>query len=445
MKFIKTKQIIFTVLLLAGFNAFAQEEVWTYEKCVEYAVSQNIDIKQAALNMQQSEINYRQSKADRLPSVSASVSQSVGLQSGFESSGYYSSYGSSLSTNYGINASVTLFDGFKLRNQIEQSEIQTESSKYYSETVKESVELNILNSYLSILYAQEELENAEKQIEATEEQLRLAKERFDVGVISKSDYLEVKSELATEKLTLANAKSSLTMEKLSLMQLMELPGSSDFEISFPDISKLLPQITEVSADTVYQAAVKIKPQIKEAEYKVKSVMLDKKIAQAGFYPSLTMSAGVNTGWANNQSNYSYTEQLSNSLSPSARLTLSIPIFQKKQVKTNISTAEISIQTASLTEISVKNSLRKEIEQAVADLNTVGINYLASLEQYEASKEAYDVASEKYELGIINSVDFMLVKTGLISAESTLLQTKYKLLFSSKIIDFYKGNPIQFEN
>ena len=446
MKIFEKKWIGLIFLQLSALNCIAQVEAWTYNKCIEYALSQNIDIKQAALNMQQYEINYRQSKSNLLPSVNASVSQSFGLQKNIdETTGEYGSYGSASSTSYGINASATGFSGFKMKNQIEQSQLQWESSKYYSETIKESVELNILNAYLAILYAQEEVVNAEKQIEATEQQLELTKERFDLGLISRSDYLEVKSEMASEKLTLAKARSTLAMEKLNLMQLMELPVTGDFQVVFPDIEKLLPQITGEDAGTVYQQALQNKPQIKEAEYKVKSTVLDEKIARAGLYPSLSISAGVNTGWSSSQSGYSYGSQLSNSLNPNAGFTLSIPIFQKNQVKNNIKIAQINIQGAQLEETNTKNSLRKEIEQAVTDLNTAGINYLASIEQYEASKEAYAVATEKYEQGILNSVDFMLVKNSLISAESTLLQTKYNLLFSSKIIDFYKGYPIQFEN
>jgi outer membrane protein len=133
------------------------------------------------------------------------------------------------------------------------------------------------------------------------------------------------------------------------------------------------------------------------------------------------------------------------LNPNAGLTLSIPIFQKGQVKNNIKTAKIATESAKLDEVDAKNTLRKEIEQAVVDNNTAKANYYASEEQYEASKEAYAVAEEKYGVGVINTVDFMLVKSDLIEAESSLLQQKYNLLFSDKIIDFYKGIPIRFSN
>lgn len=445
MNLIRISTISLTLLLSALFKSYGQQGAWTYDKCIDYALEQNISVKQAELNVNKYNLNYRQSKYDQLPSVSGSVSQQFGMSKEYDqNTDTYGDYETSTSTSYGVSASVSLFNGLKQKNEIEQSKLQLESGKYYSETVKESIELNILDAYLAILYAQEEVNNANKQIETTNEQLVLAEERYKLGIISKSDLLEVKSELASEKLTLANAASTLTIQKIALMQLMDLPVTNDFEVAFPDIDKLLPSIDDEDAALIYQQAVQIKPEIKEAELNVESSTLDKKIAKADLFPSLSFNAGLSSGLSGSD-NFELSTQISNSLTPSAGLTLSIPIFQKNQVRTNIKLAQISIESSMLDEIDVKNSLRKEIEQAVADLNTASIKYLASEEQYEASKEAYVVAEEKYNLGIINSVDFMLVKNDMIEAESTLLQTKYNLLFSSKIIDFYAGTPIQFDN
>jgi outer membrane protein len=56
-------------------------------------------------------------------------------------------------------------------------------------------------------------------------------------------------------------------------------------------------------------------------------------------------------------------------------------------------------------------------------------------------ESYRVAEEKFNQGIINSVDFLVQKTNLILAESKLLQAKYNLLFSQKVLDFYMGKSL----
>jgi len=133
--------------------------------------------------------------------------------------------------------------------------------------------------------------------------------------------------------------------------------------------------------------------------------------------------------------------LKNQISPSLGLSLSVPVFQKKQAKTSISLAKIGVMNAELEEINTKNQLRKEIEQAVVDVESAQLEYEASTEQYQAVQESNEVANEKFHLGLMNSVDYLFEKTNLITSESKLLQSKYNLIFSYKILDFYKGVSI----
>jgi outer membrane protein len=373
-----------------------------------------------------------------LPSVSGSVNQSFNWYKGFDSStGQYGNSNGSNSTSYGLSTSVSLFNGQKLTNKIKQAEINFESGRYYSETVKESVGLNIVNAYLQVLYAYESVKNAEKQIESTTEQLAFAQERMNLGVISMSDYLQVKSELASEKSTLASAQSQLSINKVSLMQLMELPVDSNFEIASPNLDSLLFSLEKPNAQEIYNAALKFKPEIKNAELTTESSKLDVKIAKADALPSLSANGGLSTSYSSLNSG-SYSSQLKDKVNPSIGLSLSVPIFQKKQIKTNIGLANIAVSEAELDEMNTKNELRKSIEQACVDVNSAQAQYESSIEEYNATKESYDVADEKYKLGLLNSVDLLIQKTNLITSESKLLQAKYNLIFSSKVVDFYKG-------
>ena len=412
------------------------------EECINYALSKNIQIQKTELTNDRNQLTANQAQSNRLPSVSASVRENFNWYKGFDAStgGYGSSSGAN-STNYSLSSSLSLFNGQKLDNKIKQAELDLESGRFNSEAVKESVGLNILNAYLQVLYAIESVSNAEKQIVSTTEQLNLAKERMDLGVISMSDYLQIKSELAAEKSTLASAQSQLAMGKVTLMQLMELPVDSNFEISSPNLESLLVDSAEPNAQEIYNLALGIKPQIKTAELDKESAMLDVKIAKADALPSLSMDAGLSAGYSSLTKNSGYTQQLKDKLNPSVGLSLSIPIFQKNQIKTNIASANISVSDAELTEINTKNDLRKNIEQACADVVAAKSNYIASLEQNQSTQESSDLTTEKYRQGLINSVDYLIQKTNLITSESKLLQSKFKLIFSYKVIDFYKGVPL----
>ncbi|MFA5327303.1 MAG: TolC family protein [Prolixibacteraceae bacterium] len=442
MKTIQTSLLITGILILfSGFTGKAQSKSWTLEECINYALSKNIQIQKTELTNDRNQLYSDQAQANRLPSMNASVRQNFNWYKGFDSTtGQYGSSNGSNSTSYSVSSSVSLFNGDKLNTKIKQAELDLQSGHYYSESVKESVGLNILNAYLQVLYAYENVNNAEKQIESTTEQLALAQERMDLGVISNSDYLQIKSELATEKSTLASAQSQLSIDKVTLMQLMELPVDPNFEVISPNLDSLLVENNQPDAQEIYNLALGFKPQIKNAELTRESTMLDVKIAKADFLPSVSMDAGLSSAYSS-LTNSAYTSQLKDKVNPSIGLSLSIPIFQKKQVKTNVSLANIAVSDAELDEINTKNQLRKDIEQACVDVVSAKSLYNASVEQQQSSQESYDVTTEKYRLGLLNSADFLIQKTNLITAESKLLQSKFSLIFSYKVLDFYKGVPL----
>lgn len=430
------------LIIVSGLNGKAQVKTWSLEDCIKYALDKNIQIKKSDLTNDQNQLYSNQAKDNRLPSLNASVNQNFNWYKGFDSAtGQYGSSNGSNSTNYGINTNVSLFNGDKLNSRIKQAELNLQSSKFYSETVKESVGINILNAYLQVLYAYENVKNAEKQIESTTEQLALAKERMDLGAISSSDYLQIKSELSSEKSTLATAKSQLAIDNVTLEQLMELPVDPNFAISSPNLDQLLIGFVQPDAQEIYNLALGIKPEIKNIELTKESTALNVKIAKADFVPVISANAGLSTGYSSLNTGSAYGTQLSDKINPSVGLSLSIPIFQKKQVKTNVGIANIAVTNAELDVVNTKNQLRKSIEQACVNVVSAQSQYTASLEQKQSSQESYDLTNEKFKVGLLNSVDFLVQKTSLIASESKLLQSKFNLIFSYKVLDFYKGVPL----
>jgi outer membrane protein len=426
-------------LVVMGEDIIAQQDsIWTLDKCINYALSRNIQVRKSELSNQQYMVYSEQAKAQRLPSVNASASQNFNWSKSNAAgeSGLNGSNGS----NYSVNSGVVVFNASRLTNLIKQAELSIEGGRYSLETTKESISLSILNAYLQILYAEEQVSNSEKQIESIASQLNLAEEKLTLQAISQSDYAQVKSQLASEKLTLANSQSQLAIAKVTLEQLMELPVSDNFKIAHPDLSESLNQNRIPDVKLVYETALAIKPQIKNAAINKEIASLDEKVARAGLFPTLSASAGISSGFSS-LNNDSYFGQINNGVYPSAGFSLSIPIYQKKQVKTSIAVAKIGYQNAELSESDTKNNLRKSIEQACVDVKSAQIKYEANKENYSATLEASLLSDEKFKQGVVNSVDYLVSKTNLIVAESELLQSKYNLIVSYKILDFYMGIPL----
>jgi outer membrane protein len=429
---------VITFMLPALLVKAQQDSVWTLEKCISYALEKNIQVRKGELSNQRYQEYAGQAKALRYPSLNAAVSQNYNWSQGVNvgQTGYVGVNGSVINVNTG----VTLFNASKLTNQIRQAELDIAGGLYSLETTKELISLNILDAFLQILYAEEQIKNSEKQIESTASQLNLASERLAMQVISQADYAQVKSQLASEKLTLANAQSQLAIAKVNLEQLMELPVTDGFNIAHPDFKEMVNQNRVPDVRSVYETALGIKPQIKNAEVNKEIAALDEKIAKAGYYPVLSASAGVGTTYSS-QGSDPYVDQINKGVSPSIGLALSIPIYQKNQVKTSVAVAKIGYQDAELTEINTKNELRKSIEQACLDVSSAQVEYEASIENFQATSEAAALSDEKFRQGIINSVDYLVSKTNLIMAESELLQSKFNLIYSYKVLDFYAGVPL----
>ncbi len=437
--------LCFFLLISVGHYLNAQVKVWSVDDCINYALEKNIQIQKALVSNKISEINLDFSKSAWYPSLSGSVRQNFDWSNQNNTTTGSTVFREGNGTNISVNSGMTVFNGNKLRNNVKKSQTDYEADKYNTEIIRENIRLSVLNAYLQVLYSEESVKNSNNQITSTIEQLNLAGERLKLGAIANSDYLQVKSQLATEKQTLATAESQLAINKITLMQLMELQDYSDFSIERPNLDSLINQKRVPDPKDVFQVSLGIRPEVKNAELLNKSSQISVEIARANFFPDITLNAGISTLYSGPNSGSSYGSQIGNNISPGIGLTASIPIYLNKQVRTNVKIAKRNTENAGLDELNVKNQLRKSIEQACQDVTSSQIEYEASAEAYNAVKESFDVASEKYFQGLMNSVDFLIQKTSYISSESAYLQSKYKLVFSYKVLDYYLGLPLSFKN
>ena len=437
--------IISCVLSIAsGTFLNGQSKVWTVNECIQYALDKNIQVQKALVGNDISEINLSYAKSAWYPSLSGSARENFNWSNQSGTTPGSTVFKESNGTNISLSSGMTIYNGNRIRNSVRKSETDNEADKYNTDIIKENVSLNVLNAYLQVLYAEEQVKNSINQINSTAEQLNLAGERAKLGQISNSDYLQVKSQLATEKQTLAIAQSQLAINRITLMQLMELHQTSDFQIEHPNLDSLINQKRIPDPTEVYQTALGIKPEVKNAELLKKSSQISVELAKGNYYPNISMNAGLSTLYSSGQTGSSLGYQIKNNIAPSIGLSASIPIYLNKQVRTNVAIARKNTNNAEFDELNVKNQLRKAIEQACQDVTSSQIEFEASTEAYNAVKESFDVAAEKFFQGLLNSVDFLVQKTSFISEESSYLQSKYKLIFSYKVLDFYTGQPLSFK-
>lgn len=433
-----------SLIVLAGFlfvQAQAQES-WSLQKCVDYALANNIVIKQYEINTNYQQNELQQSKNNRLPEVNANGSQSFSFGRSQQADGTYKAMNTA-TTNFGVGTSAVIYSGGRMTNNIANQEFLLKKSFEDLKKAKDDVSLNIASSYLEILYAKELIKVSEAQVDQTKKQIELTSKLVEAGKVAQGALLEIQSQLASEELTLVNQQNSLQLALLNLAQLLELDNYANFDIVTPELPELKAQMSISTTTEVYGKAVGNRPEIKSAEYQLKSSETQLKIAQSAYYPTLSASAGVSDNYFNmmNIKEDGFGTQLKNNNSEYVGLSLNIPIFSKFQNKTNIANSKLQIENNRLSLESKKKDLRRQIEQAYT-------NSVAALKRYNSNqvavtsmRESFRYVEEKYNAGKVNAVEYNDSKSKLAIAESNLIQAKYEFIFRSKILDFYNGIPI----
>ena len=436
---------LITVIFFAIITTQAQE-TWDLQKCIDYALGNNIQIKQQDLSTGYYDNELKQAKNNRLPSLSGSISNNFSFGRTLQYDNTYANYNSN-QTGGSLSANITLLNGLILKNSVDMAEYDMNASLQDLQKAKDDVTLNVAAAYLQILFSEELVQVATDQLEVTKLQIERTQKLVNAGSLAKGSLLEIEAQYAQEELNLVNEENSLQLAYLNLYQFLELPASEQFNVEQPIIPVLSANETMLNSMDVFKKAVQTRPEVKSAELKLESYKKQVNIAKGSLYPSLSFGADYYNSYNNKYSDalgnsIPFSDQIINNERYGAGLNLSIPIFSKGQVRTQIRNASLQVTTQELEVQSTKNLLRKEIEQAYTNALASLKRYMASDKAVESMQEAFRYTEEKYNVGMVNSLDYNQAKNNLTSAKSDLAQAKYEYIFRTKILDFYNGTAIE---
>jgi outer membrane protein len=435
------KSILILVLFIVSFS-FAQNKQWTLQECVNYALENNISVRQAQLNAQTNEQNIKSAKGQFLPSVSASASHNVNVGSQEIYTNNFVDQ-TNHSTNLGVSVSQSIFNGFRNTLLHKQSMLNLESSNLELDRIRDDISLNVVNSYLNILFNIENLAVAQSQYAFSEKQLGQVKELVDAGVQPKGNLLDVEATLANDEQRVIAAENSLMLAKLTLSQLLQLPAST-FEVKTVEVGTPSDQLLYENSTSVYDVAVTNRSEIKSAEKNIEISKISTDVSKSGYLPSLSATYSYGTGAR--YSSLTDTElgmfkQFENNLGHSLGLSLNIPIFSRFQNNTSVAKSKIQEEVAQLNLEQTKLTLQSNIERAFTDARAALKTYLASQKSLISQKLAFENAQERYNIGVMNSFDLDQARNRLVSAEASLINAKYDFVFKTKVLDFYAGKSL----
>ncbi len=438
--------LLFTAILListAG-KTTAQEE-WSLQKCIDYALENNIQIKRQELNTDYSRNQVSQAKSDRLPNLNAGASNNFSFGRSLNNENVYENVNSTQLSGY-VSSNLTLFNGFILQNTIEQTRLDLQAAIQDLQKTKDDIILNIAAAYLEILFAEEISLISEAQIEVTQQQIDRTQKLVEAGSLARGALLEIEAQLAREELQHVNDQNRVQLAYLNLYQLLELPVEKSFQIKEPVLPEIKANVTMANSFDVFKTAVNLRPEIKAAQLRVESARQQLEIARGNRYPNLSFGASYNNQYYNIMNadfdQLSFSEQLKSNSRYGFGFNLNIPIFNRFQVKNGISNAQLQIADYKYQLQNTRNALRQDIEQAYSNALAALNRYISSEKAVASTREAFRYTEEKFNVGMVNTVEYNQSKNNLTIAQSELLQAKYEYIFRAKILDFYNGVPIE---
>ncbi len=448
-------RITLTVLLLSVFYVPGKvqgQTGWTLEACIDYALKNNIRVKQQKLNVKLSESQVMRSKANFLPDLGGGAEHMYSF--GYSVDPYTNDFTTDnvQSNNFYIRSQVTLFRGLQNHHQYKKNQLDLMATINDVDKIKNDVALNVAASYLQILYNLELIKVAEEQLEVTNQQVDRTSKMVDAGRLAKGSLLEIQAQKAQEELDIVNLQNELSSQYLTLTQLLELDSAEGFQIDVPDISVEPEENMILPVHTVYDEALNVLPQVKSAEYTCKSSEKDLLIAKSAVSPSLGLTATYYTGYSDARKlfdpetqdftqEYSFSDQLKDNQRKTLSLGLWIPIFNNLQNYTAINNAKVGILQSKNNLQLVKNEVYKDIQNARNQAIAAYKKYVATKEALISTEEAFKYSEQKFNVGLITSVEYNTSKNQLIKVKSDLVSAKYEFVFRIKILDFYRGEPL----
>ncbi len=430
------KQYILIALFVGTFAS--AQKIWTLQDCLDYAVENNITVKKTVLNKTTAQLNYQQQKNNKLPNIYGS--SSFGLTNGSSIDPITSSFVNQniLSNSFGISANAVIYQGNKLNLQMEQNKILLEQSSLYQKQAENNIILNVLNAYLQSLYYYEGIEIAKNTASSSAQELKLTQVKFKNGAISKLELADVETQDAQNQYSVVNSENLYNQQVLKLKQLLELDPTVDFQIekiNLTDLEETIPDKQQIFA----QASENL-PDLKIYDYQNEILNKALAITKAGYLPTLSATAGLNTGFTSTQ-DYSYFNQVKNNFNKSVGLSLNIPIFSKKQNDTNVKLAKIDIEQNQLDKISAGKTLYSSIETAWQNAIANQAQQKSSKVARDNAKLAYDLANKKFEFGGLTTTELSVSRNTYLTNEQTYLQSKYMAVLYTQLLNFYQGKTL----
>lgn len=434
-----TKKIVF-FLLLIGFQLSAQSKKWTLEECVDYAIQNNISVKQSELDLKSSDIDKLEAVGGFLPSLSGNANYSINTGASINPVTNQFQNQTFKSFSASANSGVMLFNGLANWKTLQRAKLNKIANSYRLDKMKDDIALSVANSYLQILFNKEQLKVQKNQNLITKENIKRTQELIDAGLLPAGDIFELQATDATQEQQIVATENTLLIAKIGLCQTLLIEDFANFDISDEVIDLPMTNITNESQEAILEKAKESVNDVKIAMANLEVAKKDVSLSRSSYLPTLSGFFGYNTRWAESTP-YNFIDQLTLFDGTGVGLQLSVPILNGFATRGRVQRAKINKERSEFQLKQAELDLERNVYQAYNDVINAKKSYEAAQKTLDARKQSFNFSKERFEVGLMNSFDFSQSTLAFENAQSEVLRTKYDYLFRTKILEFYFGIPL----
>ena len=473
------KLLSFCLTLLIAATGLAQNKKWTLQECVQYAIDNNITIKQTELDQETAAIERKDAIGSFLPRLNASAGNNWnrGLTQNIVT-GIFENQ-TTRNSSYSVTAGVRIFGGMRNIRALDRAELSKIAADYNLSRIKDDIALNVAVNFLNVLLNKENVKTVKTQNEVTQEQIKQTKQLVEGGVLPRGDLLEIEAANASELQRIVAAENAVTVSLIALAQLLNIEDYENFDIAEGQYSLLGEQILDTSAETLVAKAKETRYDIKIADQNVEIAKKDLQISKSallptldGFFnyntreqeqavrfnqsidstnPFLTQDIGVVEDTGQNViaqvpntvrtfEEIGFVEQLYLNDGISYGVSLNVPIFNGWSASNQVKRNKVNVKRLEFQKEQAELNLETAVYQAYTDAKAAKEQYEAAQASITSQELAYNYAKERYDVGLTNAFDFSQAKQRYDNAQIELTRSKYDYIFRIKVLELYFGVP-----
>lgn len=455
-------------------SAEAQDK-WSLKQCVDYAVLNNISVKQADVQARFDKLTHNQSILALYPRVNSQHSGGLQFGRSIDPTSNQFTTNEILFANHGLDVGLDLFNWFAKKNTVKANDYLAQASVARLEKAKNDVSLNVANAYLAALLNKEQISISQVQVAQSREQFNNIKKQVDAGALPELNQAEAQTQYATDSSNMITAQTNYVLSLLQLKALINLDADAPFDIEVPPVESIpLATLAELDPALVYRSALENLPQQKINNLNLLASEKNVAVAKAGMYPTISFFGGLSSRYSNAQKTIpnsfqtinipvgsvdvngvaypvtspvtqalgfdrnTYFRQLSNNFSQNAGLALNIPIFNGGSARINWQKSKLDVENQQLLKEQDSRTLKQDIYQAHTNAVAAIQKYNATQVAVESAQKAYDFAKKRFDVGLLQPIDLILNQNNLFRAKINLVSAQYDYVFKMKLLEFYKG-------